>query len=169
MKLPNGLELTFGEIVALAGDFYGVPDKPIIATTGGETAEQRFLAAFGTLATVPREKIEKELGTLTKYLDQDRVVRETGQGSFHTDAEYTKVTNGRLLTLAGRNFDHFQPHAKLAYIAGHHLAVEKAIEAARQTNPEDKKKLLMEAYAMDAFACHFLTDCFSSGHIRFER
>src|ERR1041385_2729924 len=29
LTLPNGLKLTYGQIVALGGDFYGIPDAPI--------------------------------------------------------------------------------------------------------------------------------------------
>ena len=30
LKLPNGVEIAFGQIIALAGDFYGVPKHQII-------------------------------------------------------------------------------------------------------------------------------------------
>ena len=172
LTLPNGIQLTFGHIVALAGDFYGVPDKPIITPGGkpGEGLEEiklRFLASYGTLATVPRTGVEKEVETLVRYLNEDKVVRETGEGKFHSELEYTRHTNGRMLTLAAKNFDHFQPQVKLAYLVGHQLAIEKARLGRKETNAQKKNKLLMEAYSLDAFACHFLTDCFSSGHIRF--
>ena len=36
LRLPNGLELSFGQIIALGGDFYGVPDQPIIAPSEGQ-------------------------------------------------------------------------------------------------------------------------------------
>lgn len=38
LRLPNGLELSFGQIIVLAGDFYGVPERPVIDPT--EKAEK---------------------------------------------------------------------------------------------------------------------------------
>ena len=170
MTLPNGIQLTFGQIIALAGDYYGISDQPIIATGGDKTltAKKRFLAAFGTLATVPRTEIEKEVATLVKYIDEERVARETGQEKPTSLLQYGTAANRKMLRLAANNTDHFQPQAKLAYLVGHQQAIEKARLGGKETNAQEKNKLLMEAYAMDAFACHFLTDCFSSGHIRFE-
>ena len=31
LHLPNGLALTYGQIVALSADFYGIPDQPVSA------------------------------------------------------------------------------------------------------------------------------------------
>ena len=72
-----------------------------------------------------------------------------------------------MLDLALNNHDHFLPYAKDAYLTGHQLAIEKAREASQYPqDPALKKKLLHEAFSMEAFACHFLTDSFASGHIR---
>jgi len=80
-----------------------------------------------------------------------------------------------MLQLAENNHDHFLPHAKDAYLAGLQLAISKAREAGKvreacinsRGEDEDKQiKLLHEAFSLDAFACHFLTDSFASGHIR---
>ena len=77
------------------------------------------------------------------------------------------VIKGRKLELAENNYDHFLPYAKDAYLTGHQLAKEKAREASQYPrDPELRKKLLHEALSMEAFACHFLTDSFASGHIR---
>ncbi|CAH3167314.1 unnamed protein product [Porites lobata] len=80
------------------------------------------------------------------------------------------VIQGRKLELAENNYDHFLPYAKDAYLTGHQLAIEKAREASQYPqDPELRKKLLHEAFSMEAFACHFLTDSFASGHIRTPR
>ena len=77
------------------------------------------------------------------------------------------VISGRMMKLAENNHDHFLPYAKDVYIVGHELALEKAREASKVGNQEEKiRTLLEEAYSIDAFACHFLTDSFSSGHLR---
>ena len=72
---------------------------------------------------------------------------------------------GRMMKLAVRNFDHFQPFAREAYEIGHELAMEKAREASH-TNKEHQIEIAHEAYSIEAFACHFLTDSFASGHMR---
>lgn len=71
---------------------------------------------------------------------------------------------GRYMQLAQVNFDHFceNDHAYRAYIAGHTLAMETAATA---TSDAD----LTKAYAYEAFACHYLTDHFASGHMRNPR
>lgn len=130
---------------------------------------KRFMAAYGTLAYVPRQKIQKEVAKLVRMIGEDLLVRKYKNGSIHTNAQYTLATNGRMLKLAATNFDHFQPQAPKAYLIGHLLALEKAREAAKEENPDMKKQQLNEALSMDCFACHFLTDCFSSGHIRYEQ
>ena len=38
LRLSNGLKFSFGQIIALAGDFYGVPERPVIDPT--EKAEK---------------------------------------------------------------------------------------------------------------------------------
>jgi len=76
------------------------------------------------------------------------------------------VIFGRIMKLAQNNHDHFLPFAKDAYLVGHELALEKAKEASKVGQKEDKIRLLEEAYSIDAFACPFLTDSFSSGHLR---
>ncbi len=176
LKLRNGIQLTFGQIVAIAGDFYGVADKPIIITDTPLTPEsnkehnkehkKRFKAAYRTLASAPRKEIEDEVKKLVKMIREDQIVREKGKGKLHTNVQFTMATKGRMVRLALKNFDHFQPQATEAYLVGHRFAMKRARNAAKKKNPEEKKKALMKAYSVEAFACHFLTDCFSSGHIR---
>ena len=74
------------------------------------------------------------------------------------------VIFGQTMKLAENNYDHFLPFARDAYLAGHELALEKAREASKVEQQKTKIRLLEEAYSIDAFACHFLTDSFSSGY-----
>ena len=183
LTLPNGVQVQFGKIVALAGDFYGVPDKPIINTAAKVKTEnerlqeqqnrrKRFLAAYRTFDS------QKEVNKLVKMIEEDHVARNSNK-TLHSNAEWDEATggfwvggfpwvNGRMLNLAIQNYDHFHPQAVEAYLVGHQLAMEKAREAAGERSPKNKTKKLMEAFSIDAFACHFLTDSFSAGHIRFE-
>ena len=262
--LPNGIQLTFGQMIALAGYFFALPNASIIAVHGKEVCKpgrgkkpcpgggekpipgggrkpypgggkepypgggknpfpgggknpfpvgrkkpypgggkkpysgggkkaypggrkkpyldlrtgtvkatpderKRFMGAYATLASVPRKSIEKQVATLVTMIGEDLLVRRYHNGTLHTNAQYAYVTNGRMLKLAAINFDHFEPQAPRAYLVGHQLAMEKAREAAKEKDPDTKKKMLNESLSIDAFACHFLTDCFSSGHMRYEQ
>lgn len=208
LRLPNGVQLSFGQIIALAGDFYGVPEHPIIDPS--EKPEKRavgrrdrFTAAYSTLANANYKDINKELNEILKIMTEERskieAALESKEGKVaisddkgnnrtvpseayetlgHTLVEkWDKETGGywafgvplifgRIMKLAQNNHDHFLPFAKEAYLAGHELALEKAREATIARNLDQKIKVLEEAYAIDAFACHFLTDSFSSGHLR---
>jgi hypothetical protein len=91
--------------------------------------------------------------------------KATGGGSFISDL----IPLGRYLKLSTMNWDHFGEWAILAYQAGHAVALGQAITAHNATDPAQAKALLTKAYAMNAFADHFLSDLFSAGHIREPR
>lgn len=208
LTLPNKLKLSFGQIIALAGDFYGVPEYPIIDPyepphKQSSGRRQRFIAAYNTLAKAEYDRIKSELDEILKIMTIERseieavlqdkegnvvmfdgndhirmVPKDVYEKSGNSLAkEYDEVTGGkwifgvpvifgRMMKLADNNTDHFLPFAKDAYLAGHELALEKAREASQESEREKKMRLLEEAYSIDAFACHFLTDSFSSGHLR---
>ena len=193
LKLPNGIKLTFGQIVSLAGDYYGAIESPIIIprqmlkpfnAKQGRNNRLRFLKAFGKLARKSGRHIRAEVKKLVKMINEDHKVQKSGKGKLHTDREWDEVTGGswirfsflgdipktwgRMLNLAANNTDHFQPQATEAYLAGHQCAINRARRAGREKDRKKKMNLLMEAYSMEAFAGHYLSDCFSSGHIRYE-
>jgi hypothetical protein len=60
--------------------------------------------------------------------------------------------------LALHNIDHFGAEARLTYNAGHTLALDVASQGD-----------LQKAYAINAFADHYLQDSFAAGHIRVPR
>ncbi|UVL20248.1 phospholipase [Pseudomonas sp. B21-044] len=186
LPLPNGLNLTYGQVIALGGDFYGVPERPI--ADGGNDAErvERFIQAFDSLARLPAAKAEaeqilavmqEEIRAANQAIKDGRQPHEaydalgdslsarwnriTGGGSFASDL----FPLGRYLKLAASNWDHFGPWALLAYQAGHAAALQQALKARASGAERD----LQLAYAMNAFADHFLTDLFSAGHLRVPR
>jgi len=182
LELPNGVVIKFEEIIALAGDFYGLPEQPIIDPLKGEDQEdsgrhQRFVDAYNTLAWAPKDELQNELDKLL-----DTVEKESEDGGSVEAKRWDEITGGgwifglpvkqrRMLQLAENNHDHFLPYAKDAYLTGHQLAINKAREAGEYHNEyhneyHKEKMLLHEAFSLDAFACHFLTDSFASGHIR---
>lgn len=73
---------------------------------------------------------------------------------------------GRYSGLALTNLDHFGVDAMICYRAGHIAAQQAAVQASKSANPDHD---LMVAYAINAFADHFLTDLFAAGHMRTPR
>lgn len=178
ITLPNGVEIKFEQIIALAGDFYGLPEHPIIDPFNRLNEEdsgryQRFQDAYDTLARAPRERLQKELDELLAILEKE-IQEGPSVGPKTLDRKTggkwlfgLPVKQGRMLQLAENNHDHFLPYAKDAYVTGHQLAIKKARLAGTKPLLSDlRNNLLYEAFSMEAFACHFLTDSFASGHIR---
>ncbi|KAI9760578.1 MAG: hypothetical protein M4579_001547 [Chaenotheca gracillima] len=178
-KLPNGLELTYGQINGLAGDFYGTID-PISSTDDSSEQATRFLRAWNWLAVDtsrnPREAkelldlLQEEVDAVAKALragEDPSTAYEKLPGALEMGAKFQSVTVSRpkeapgFYGLALINFDHFGADARKAYNAGHH----EALKLAAQGKPEH----LILAYAMNAFADHFLEDSFAAGHMRVPR
>jgi hypothetical protein len=185
LALPNGLQLTYGRIVALAGDFFGLPGEAI---ADDPAPPSRFVRAFGQLAqdskgsgevaainAVMQEEIDAVRSAISRgqtdlykvyeglHLD-GRYNRATGGGSMVTD--YLPL--GRYLALAKSNFDHFGDDAVKAYSIGHGQALQQALRARTLSGPQ-REAALQLAFAMNAFADHFLSDLFSAGHLRTPR
>lgn len=186
LHLPNGLALNYGQIVALGGDFYGIPGQAICDGSTPANRVQRFINAFDSLAVLPasRDEAGKILAVMQKEISAaNQAMREGKQPHEVYDAlgdtlseEWNKITGGgsfltplfplgRYLKLAADNADHFGEWALSAYIAGHTAALQQAV-IAHQSGTDQALEL---AYAMNAFADHFLTDLFSSGHVRVPR
>lgn len=186
LPLPNGLSLTYGQVVALGGDFYGVPERPIADGATPSERIERFLQAFDSLARLPASRAEaqdilavmqEEISAANRAIKDGRQPHEaydalgdslsarwnriTGGGSVASDL----LPLGRYLKLAASNWDHFGRSALLAYQAGHGAALQQALRARDSGDERD----LQLAYAMNAFADHFLTDLFSAGHLRVPR
>jgi len=176
LTLPNKLQLSYGQINALAGDFYGTW-QPI--ATGKDLQEQMtfFEAAFNTLARGPREKVDALLKILqretnavqeAKQADPPKSVKqvydEIGTSMLVDLIKASKIgsTGPSYSDLLENNIDHFAPDSVTAYNAGH----AKALETAANAKSEQDLSL---AYAMNAFADHFLEDHFASGHLRVPR
>lgn len=174
--------LTYGECIALGGDFFGVVGGPI---STAPDARRAFLAAHRSLTTwwVQVQPIlailAEEVAAVTSASESGaepsiayarlgdslsmRWNRATGGGSVLSDL----LPLGRYLALAAENWDHFGHNAVDAYRAGHSVAMELAARANDPgMSPTERGARLQEAYAMNAFADHFLTDLFSAGHLR---
>lgn len=186
LHLPNGLALTYGQIVALGGDFYGIPDQPVSEGATPADRVQRFTNAFNSLAVLPASNAEAKLilGVMQKEIAAvKQAIKDGKQPHEAYDAlgdtlseEWNRITGGgsfvsalfplgRYLKLAANNADHFAEWALLAYISGHTAALQQAVKA---HSSNDEKQLEL-AYAMNAFADHYLTDLYSAGHLRVPR
>lgn len=186
LPLENGLEVTYGEINTLSGDYFAIVDESISLGATDEQREERFLAAYNALAKDPKavgeakqylllfHEIEDKINRLLEMgidpaaeisqFDKDyggRLNRISGGGSFVSD--YFPL--GRVLKLASYNFDHFGKHAIIAFRTGHQLAMQQAQAAGGRLDRDG----LSKAYSLNAFADHFLEDIFAAGHIRTPR
>jgi len=185
LSLENGFSLSYGNILTLA-DFYGDSSAPISKGADLKERMKRFSSTFATINSK-----EANLGELKKIfavlareqaLIADGILHgETAEAVYRRinsdlDREYNCAMGGncslmwflfpsKYLTLKSDDRDHFGTDAWLSYEAGHKVALQEAI-AAHST--QDKARL-MKAYAMNAFASHYLTDYFAAGHIRTPR
>ena len=186
LHLKNGLELSFGDIITL-GDLYGISGKPISHGLNSLEKQGRFKNVFDSFsksypavnevkelnAVVKKELAEIEAG-IEKGETAEEIYKRIGA---ETGREVNCITGGgcnaytwwlypgRYLLLAMENYDHFSPNNLIAYKIGHKVALNQALKAKKSGNRRD----LELAYAMDAFACHFLADNFAAGHIRTPR
>jgi hypothetical protein len=190
-QTQGGQLLSFGQILALAGDFYGVPSQPISDGANPQEQQQRFQNAFDTLYTetstngvyqaqnilaVMQAQSDAVANATAQILAADPKAQDASSQAYSQtnanhefDARYNVASGayptspwyfsqGSFLQLAAVNWDHFGANAIAAYRAGHTLAVQAAANGSETL-----------AYALEAFACHFLTDLFSSGHLRTPR
>ncbi|KAK0184055.1 fungal fucose-specific lectin-domain-containing protein [Armillaria mellea] len=171
-RLKDQLSLTYGQINGLAGDFYGTYD----AISDGKNEQDqsaRFVRTYDTLADggprLPKEAMDI-LAVLQAEVDAVNAALANHQdpsvvyAKLHdVSAKLIDITLDRsgipgYLGLAKIDWDHFGADARTAYNAGHATAIQKAISGD-----------LDGAYAMNAFADHFLEDSFSADHLRTPR
>jgi hypothetical protein len=174
-RLPNGLQLTYGEINALAGDLYA-GQQPITETE--ENRAERFEEAWKTLAVNKRAVWEakellkfltKEVTETGRPLQPNEKVSDIYKNLPDVSGDLDRITSTRppsiprYLEINMMPWDHFGQDARGAYDTGHKAAIAHA-----RCHSGDHDGLL-HAYAMNAFADHFLADYFSAGHLRTPR
>ena len=177
--------LTYGQLIALAGDFYGVVGAPISTSADHK---QAFRAAFQSLGGDwnQTQQILKVMGEEISAVEQALKDKRQPSDAYAmlgdslsmrwnvitggANAGALPTTMGRYLLLAAENWDHFAGYAVMAYRAGHAVAMEEAAAIAGSGMSTDEKTMRLQgAYALNAFADHFLTDLFSAGHLRVPR
>jgi hypothetical protein len=168
---------TFGEIICLAGDFYAhlddesaamfadvwPPLSGLVGWVGGDYRAARLRTDSGSKVRALLETIHAEGG------EKRGVVSEFARTAVNTTAHHYPLR--RYLALASQNYCHFgspdpsrvPDEALAAYRSYHGLALRRAAEARAD------KVAWLNAVITEAFACHFLTDLFASGHMRVPR
>ncbi len=124
LEIRPGTWLRYGEIVALAGDYYATPEE---------------------LETELSDDVVNAIRGVTPD-DPGTFLLNTHRGWFD------------FLSLANQNFDHFCPRNWARYARHHREALLLALD-----------RDLERALVRNAFADHFLTDAFASGHMREPR
>ena len=143
VDLGNGVVLTFGQVVAIAGDEY--PDLDSLRhDTQDDAGKARIRAALQHAGVM-------DARTAALPAPSDDQVKQH-------ERDYI----GLLL----RNAAHFAASGAIDQWQGQHTsAVSQALVAGLANKPTD----LAQAQATEAFAQHFLTDAFSGGHVRTPR
>lgn len=145
---------TYGELVALSGDFYATPEAIYEET-------RKF-------ATIGKDSLDR----LKEYFSKEVSAVENGEYTKYPDFNLRYVVlfpayvSGALL-----NDDHFGWNNMLAYANYHDRAIRLAISSFQIADklPQEAERLWHQAVFMNAFADHFLTDGFAAGHIRVPR
>lgn len=138
LRFKDGTTLSFGEVVALSGDFIGSVDelRSLVSTEDGQ-AEVRWARWFALNKQDPEPNVPPEA--------KKRAIL-------------------RYVTLVADNSSHFSHGgtAIAAYERGHAEALRKAHEAGATGNDT-----LFAAAVTDEACCqHFLSDTFAAGHVR---
>lgn len=177
--LSNGStqKLSFAQLVYLAGDFMGDPSTQI----GGHSEDinkRNFDINFRVMTSAPAKDylpgiikiVNEELQNNSKQIanhepfdipDEDNIRFNCVTGGGCNQVSF--LTNfGLYMKLASANYDHFGQDAIDSYLAGHRLA----LNLAQVAKSDDDLRI---AYAYEAYADHFLTDLFASGHLRTPR
>jgi len=181
LQMQSGLNLTYGQINSLAGDFYA-SIAPISDGPDDANRKARFMSAYKTLGeknsyydnVAEAQKllsiIQTEVDLINKALQNGVAPSEVYQlleNDWDTLQRFWDETMIRTESMSGvpnywdilmTNWDHFGEDARTAYKAGH----QAALEVAAGGN-------LVLGYAINAFADHYLQDSFAASHLRVPR
>lgn len=172
--VSDGIQLGFGDVCALGGDYFAVAQEPISFGYDEEDRKNRFLNAYETLIYSKKHKlnniiaiIEEQARAIDKAMSQGKSEYEgISQHKFKEMLKAIVYTKFEIIDILAMGFDHMGENATIAHQVGHSLALEAAARAHYITDPWEQYQQLEYAYSLEAFACHFLIDHFASGHLR---
>jgi hypothetical protein len=153
ITLDDGSPLTYGQMVSLAGDYFGSLGEMQKLLESDEGKKQIRYARFWSLQS----------GNLPADSPQN-----LNAGSEQGISEDTKKkVRDRYFKLASENFSHFSAGgtAEDNYEKGHADALSLAFRA----GAECSDRRWNEAMTSEAFCQHYLSDMFSAGHVRTPR
>ncbi|RKH65214.1 hypothetical protein D7X96_24155 [Corallococcus interemptor] len=146
--------LTYGEIVAFSGDFYGSPEELFDETP----------------SPLPWLREANDLDDLLKALRNEAAwinLPPAQRGTQYPDQNLVLWWNAKQYSeLALQNTPHFGWHNALVYARHHEAALKLAVQAAQEPSRAKQELLWRQAVYTNGFADHFLTDGFSAGHVR---
>ncbi|MCM2281244.1 MAG: hypothetical protein NDI61_05285 [Bdellovibrionaceae bacterium] len=147
-RSDRAIAFTYGELLA-AADYYPTPDELDADSKLG--IQKVIRCSHRLLRDHPSHRPDQE-----KYPDCNMT------GFFRIPG---------FLEVVSKNYDHFGWHNMKAYVRYHTRALEKARQAfqTKSTSPKESRRALEQALILNAFADHYLTDAFPSGHIRLPR
>ncbi len=152
----GGEMFSYGEIVALSGDFYQDPpdlfyEKP---------AWYAWLYESNDVSDLKRY-MKEEIAAIKKQI--------TGSSIEYPDFNIQFAWNAKdYMELAKDNQDHFGWHNMRRYCECHEWALDLARSAGVATGQE-ADNLWRKSLFYNGFADHFLTDAFAAGHLRVPR
>ena len=169
VELAPGYTLSFGEVVALAGDhFANIEQMRQFAanTKGGPGSRAEIEYALQWKLNKPGRKWDEK----AKEAQEARYYTLAGQNWSHflnpstADIEKDPAQRaGDAKKYVNEKYTTAPEGASQAYRMNHVWAIKEAVESAQQKGSLDK------ALAVEAFGAHYLTDAFSAGHVRTPR
>ena len=150
-RLHSDDRLSYGEIVALSGDFYRTPTALFEEEPDAIPAlwQDHNLGSLKEMFAEELAWIQDQQQHKNSYPDNNLAMAWHSKG---------------YVELALDNVDHFGWHNMKMYVQQHRAALDLASQAAGQSNETWRRALFT-----NAFADHFLTDGFAAGHIRVPR
>jgi hypothetical protein len=165
-RADGKVSFRYGELVAFAGDFYGTSEAMDSDTDNGS------YWTFFTQRNIQQTKalFAEEVADIQKQINSGKLEDDRGNELYRdNNVGYTASFGYQYFELAADNVAHFGWHNIKQYVREHDKALDLAVQAHASTDRKEKTALLRKALVTNAFADHFLTDSFASGHLRVPR
>lgn len=153
-RLNDKRPITYGEIVALSGDFYGSAE---------ELFQEKPARVSWWKGSNDLDKLRAQFATELNWIADAK--RHEKAGYPDNTLSFAWVAKS-YLELAEDNVPHFGWHNVKRYCESHATALGYAVKADR---PSVEDGNWLRAVFHNGFADHFLTDGFAAGHIRVPR
>lgn len=145
--------------------------------------DKKFTFQYGEIVTSadyynnPTDFSQDKKSNIVKVIKCAYIQKSTHSKQRTEDVEYASCDSTGVLGIPGylevvsQNYNHFGWNNMLAYVDFHEKALQYAKQSydVRSTNLAASRALLNKALIFNAYADHYLTDAFASGHIRVPR